>query len=66
MLSLRARFDACEVVIDRPLDCLVIADLEVQAGLWVSGAPIAAVQTVTTDQVQRPSDVDAVAFGEDQ
>ena len=44
--ALRARLDDGEAVLDGKIDGLVIADLEMQAGVLLDRAPIAAEQRV--------------------
>ena len=54
--ALRAGLDAFEPVRQREIDRLVVADLEMQAGMLLDRAPIAAVERVGADQVQRAGD----------
>ena len=53
VLALGAGLDARQAVLDGVVDRLVVADLEVQAGVVLDGAPVAAVEAVAADEVQR-------------
>jgi hypothetical protein len=53
-------------MVDRPLDRLVIAKLEVQERHLLDGAPITAVERVGTDEVERAGDRRFVAVSEEE
>jgi hypothetical protein len=57
-------FYAREVVRDRELDGLVVADLEMKIGMLLDRAPIAAIERVGADEVKRPRHVATGALGE--
>ena len=61
--ALRAGLDARELVRNGEVDGLVVADLEMQAGVLLERAPIAAIERVGADEVQRPGDGAALALG---
>src|SRR5665213_3482539 len=46
VLALGARLNAREFVLDRVFDRLIVADLEMQEGMVLDGAPVAAVERV--------------------
>src|SRR5262245_8492659 len=56
VLALRAGLDARQPMLDGELDRLIVADLEMQAGMVLDGAPIAPVEAVAADQVQGTGD----------
>ena len=62
--ALRARLDTREPSRNGEVDGLVVADLEMQAGVLLERAPIAAIERVGADEVQRACDGAAVALGE--
>lgn len=54
VLALGAGLDAGQPLRDGPVDGAVIAQLEMQEGVILDAAPIAAVKRIGSDQVQRP------------
>ncbi len=46
MLALRTGFDNAELAIDRKVDGLMVADLEMQEGVILDAAPIAAIKGI--------------------
>ena len=54
VLALRAGLDRFEAMRDRPLDRLVIAQLEMEEGHLPVAAPVTAIERVLADQVERP------------
>src|SRR4029079_314997 len=66
VLALRAGLNGCEAVLDSPLDRAVVAELEVKEGHLLRAAPIAAVERVRPDEVERTGDRMAAAAGEEQ
>ena len=66
VLALRAGLDHLQPLGDREVDRLVVADLEMQEGVVLDAAPVAAVKRVRADEVDRAGDVAAVALGHDQ
>ena len=65
VLALGAGLDRRKLVIDRPFDRLVIAKLEVKVRDLADRAPIAAVERVWPDDVERAGNRPAVAVGEE-
>src|SRR5262245_34137672 len=61
VLSLRARLDPFQLPVDGEIDRLVIADLEMQEGMVLDAAPVAAVERIGADEVDRTGDVAAAA-----
>ena len=66
VLALRAGLDAGEPARDREVDRLMVADLEMQEGVILDAAPVAAVERVRADEVDRAGDVAAGAPGHHQ
>src|SRR5438270_7518975 len=66
VLALSAGLDAGEAVINRPLDRLVIAELEVEERHLLGAPPITAVERVFADEIERSGNRPAVAAGEEQ
>ena len=64
--ALRPGFDLGQAMADGEVDCLIIAGLEMQAGVVLGAAPIAAIESIAADEVQRPGDPAAVAFAKNQ
>ena len=62
VLALCACFDAGELVLNGEVDRLVVADLEMKAGMLLERAPIAAVQRIGADEVERTGDGAAGPF----
>src|SRR6185295_17984835 len=54
--ALRAGLDARQLMRNGEVDGLVVADLKVQAGMLLERAPIAAVERVGADKIERPGD----------
>src|SRR5262245_30512340 len=57
-----AGLDPLKLAVDRELHGLVVADLEVQKGVMLEAAPVAAEQRVGADEIDRAGDVAAVAL----
>jgi inorganic pyrophosphatase len=55
-----------QLALDGEVDGLVVADLEMQEGVVLDAAPVAAVEGVGADEVDRAGDVAAAAAGHDQ
>ena len=53
VLALRAGLDALQAARDREVDGLVVADLEMQERMVLDAAPVAAVERVGADEVER-------------
>ena len=66
VLALRARLDPRQAAADRQLDRLIVAELEVQEGNILQATPVAAVEAIVADQVERAGDPAAAATGHDQ
>ena len=60
VLALGAGLDARQAVRDRVVDRLIVADLEMQARMMLDRAPVAAVEAIAADEVERAGDVAAV------
>src|SRR5690606_5582931 len=58
--------NARQLVGDRVLDGLVITDLEVKVRMVLDGAPVAAVEAITADQVERSRDIAASPLCHDE
>ena len=56
VFALRAGLDPGQALRDRPVDGLIIAQLEMQEGMILDAAPVAAVKRLAPDEVQRPGD----------
>ena len=56
VLALRAGLDAGEAMPDRPVDRLIIAELEVEERHLLGASPVTAVKRVRPDEVQRAGD----------
>ena len=56
MLPLRTRLHAFQSVVDRPFDRLIVAELEMQERRFVDRAPIASVERVRANEVERSGD----------
>src|SRR5215470_1115793 len=63
VLTLCAGFDSCKPALNREIDCLIIANLEMQEVVMLDGAPVAAEQRVGADEVDGAGDPAAVALG---
>ena len=61
VLALRARLDPLEAAGDGKVDRLVVADLEMQEGVVLDAAPVAAVEPPVADEVDGAGDVAAAA-----
>ena len=66
MRTLRPCLDALEPVLNREFDRPVIAAFEMQELIVAVTAPVAAVDRVASQQIERPGDVFAVALGQHQ
>ena len=66
VLALGTGLDPRQLVADGVVDRLVVAELEMQAGVVLDRAPVAAVQAVAADQVERARHRPPIAHGEDQ
>ena len=66
MLALGACFDTGKLMGNRVVDGLIIANLEMQKRVMFDRAPIAPVQAIATDDVQRARDVGSIALGHDE
>ena len=64
--TLGARLDPSQPVGDGEVDGLVVAGLKVQEAVVLDAPPVAPVQRVVADEVQRAGDVAAVAFAHHQ
>ena len=62
MLALRAGLDARELALDRKVDRLIVAQLEMQERVVLDRAPVPAVERVAADEVDRARDVAPGAF----
>src|SRR5687768_2319348 len=51
--ALRAGLDRCEAVLDGKGDRLIVANLEMQEGMLLDGAPITSVEGVGADEIER-------------
>ena len=52
MLSLRTRLDGFQSVFDGVFDRLIIADFEMQKGMMLDSAPVAAIKCFLSDEVE--------------
>src|SRR5689334_1050201 len=66
VLALRAGFDDLQPVLDRKIDRLIVADLEMQERMVLDRTPIAAEQRIRADEIDGARDPSAVALGHDQ
>src|SRR5947209_997835 len=66
VLALRTGLDALQSARDAEFDRLVIADFEMQEWVLLDRTPVAAVERVVADKIQRPGDVVPSAFGDNQ
>ena len=66
VLALGACLDAGELVVNRELDGLVVADLEMQELVVLDGAPVAAVERLGADEIDGAGDPFAGALGHHQ
>src|SRR5689334_12146843 len=66
MLALRTGLDDLQPVLDREIDRLIVADLEMQERMMLDRAPVAAEQGVGADEVDRARDPSAVTLGHDK
>ena len=66
VLPLGAGLDRPQPVRQGPFDRLIVAELEVEERHLLGAAPVAAVEGIAADDVQRPGDRPAVAQGEEQ
>src|SRR5690606_9335515 len=64
--ALRPGLDPGEPALDGEIDCLIVAQLEMEEGPVDEAAPVAAVERVGADEVERPGDRPAVLEGEQQ
>lgn len=55
VLTLRSGLDAGKPVRDGPVDGLMVAELEMQAGMILDAAPIAPEKRVAADEIERPA-----------
>src|SRR3569833_391454 len=63
VLALRAGFDDLEAVLDREVDRLIVADLEMQERVVLDRTPVAAEQRIAADEVDRACDPPALTLG---
>src|SRR5665647_638924 len=56
VFALRAGFDAAELMGDRKVDRLIIAQLEMQKRMVLDGTPVAAIERVGADEVDGAGD----------
>ena len=66
MLPLRPRLDAREFVLDRVLDRLIVAQLEVQERMMLDRAPMATVERIAAEEIDRAGDPASVALGHEE
>ena len=66
VFALRARLHAGKALCDRIFDGAVIAELEMQAGMILDRAPVAAEKSLAADEIERPGDPAASAPGHHQ
>ena len=66
VLALGPGLNASEAVIDRPFDRSIIAELEMEEGHLFGATPVAAVERVAANEVQRAGHRQAAAAGEKQ
>ena len=66
MLALRAGLDALVAAADREFDRLIVADLEVEKRQRLQRAPIAAVDCVVAQKIDRAGDMPRAATRHDQ
>src|SRR5437868_9253948 len=66
VLALRAGLNASEAMVDRPFDRLVIAEFEVEEWHFLGAAPVAAVERVRADEIQRAGDRLRTTAGEEE
>src|SRR5206468_1459074 len=62
VLAAGAGLDAAELVLDRIVDRLIVADLEMQERVLLDAAPVAAKQDIGADEVDGARDPAAVAL----
>src|SRR5665213_3996561 len=56
MLSLRAGFDPFQLMHNRVIDRLIIAELEMQERMMLERTPVAAIDCIRTERIDRPGD----------
>src|SRR5579883_2523095 len=66
VLALRAGLDDLEAMLDGVVDCLVVADLEMQERMMLDRAPVPAEQRVRADEIDRTRDPAVIAAGHHQ
>src|SRR5215467_1835068 len=66
MLAAGAGLDAEKLVLDRIVDRLVVADLEMQERVVLNRAPVPAVERIRADEIDGAGDPAAVAFSHHQ
>ena len=66
VFALRPRLDPAQTLGNRPVDGLMVAQFEMQEGVVFGAAPVASVQRVAPDEVQRRGNGPAVAFRQHQ
>src|SRR5690242_8925117 len=66
VLALRAGFDDLKLALDREIDGLVVANLEMQEVVVLDRTPVAAEQRVRADEIDRARDPAAIALGHHQ
>ncbi len=66
VLALRAGLGRGETMHDCPLDCLIIAELEMEKGHLLDATPVAAIERIRSNDVERPGDRISAAIGEEQ
>src|SRR4029079_14228340 len=64
MGALGAGLDPGEAMLNGVVDSLVVADLEMQTGMLLDGAPIAAIERIGANEVEGAGDGAAIALGE--
>ena len=66
MLALGTGFDTVEPEPDRDLDRLMVTELEMQVRVLLQQAPIAAIEGIGADEIERGSDVAPILPGQHQ
>src|SRR3546814_20137946 len=62
VFALRAGLDAPKPVCQRDIDRLMVVDLEMQEGMTLDAAPVAAVERIGADAVDGAGDIASVAL----
>src|ERR1700722_11318908 len=66
VLTLRTGLDGLEVPLNRKIDRLIVADLEMQERVMLDRAPVTAEQGIGPDKIDGAGDPAAIALGHDQ